>query len=124
MNVLPDPADLQVATGVPEVETYRAAWRRARDARQEMDRKRRHLDRIRSVTKAGTPRQAQVRDRVRREYRAAADAAFEADTELWEAERAAACVAPDVLARLRASAGVYSRRLAGEHENHKHRLYR
>lgn len=124
VTALPDPSDIQVATGAPEVEEYRAAWRRARDTRRVMDRKREHLDRIRAVAKRGTPRQTQILDRVRKEYQAAADAAFEADTELHEAEKAAARVAPDVLARLRASAGVYSQRLAIEHENHKHRLYR
>lgn len=122
VTALPDPSDIQVATGAPEVEEYRAAWRRARDTRRVMDRKREHLDRIRAVAKRGTPRQTQILDRVRKEYRDAADAAFEADTELHEAAKAAAQAAPEVFERLRMSAASYTRRLRPEYQAYRRLL--
>lgn len=122
-HALPDPGDIQVATGLPEVEEYRAAWRRARDSRQEMERKRRHLDRICRVTRRGTPKQVQIRDRVQNDYQAAAGAAREAGSELQAAEKAAVQAGPEPLARLRLSVDSYAERLRTEYVRYRHRLY-
>lgn len=124
MTTLPDPGDIQVATGSPQVEEYRAAVRSLRQARKEKERSRLHRAGIYRIAKNNTPVHRQARDRTDKKYRDAVTAMVETELRLRKAEKAAEQAAPDTLERLRLSVTSYTQRLRPEYRSHGHLLHR
>lgn len=70
---LPEPGDIQVATGWPQVDAYRAALIHAERLAYKADVLARSLEATRRRVPATTAKRQEIRDRAYRKYKAAAD---------------------------------------------------
>lgn len=113
MITLPDPEDVQVATGHPEVEKHRAAWRRVRALRAQVKAAAAGIERMRPNI-GDTVYGRRLRDEaVQRHRDRAAELAAAVET-LRDAAGAAVEAAPAAVVRARLSVDAYRARLRRE----------
>ena len=113
---LPEPGDIQVATGWPQVDAYRAALIHAERLAYKAD-----VLATRRRVPATTAKRQEIRDRAYRKYRAAADEHERAVNAAASAEQAAYEVAPAATKRVWLSLETYSARLHTELQTHRER---
>ncbi|MDL4812758.1 hypothetical protein [Actinomadura opuntiae] len=113
MATLPAPTDVQVASGVPEVEAYRAALEELSLLRARAERRRAALEELRPSI-GDTAYGRELRDRARRRCDEAAAELDQAVAAIGALEADAARAGADALARLRLSAEVRAARRAAE----------
>lgn len=113
---LPEPGDIQVATGWPQVDAYRAAVIRAGRMEHRLRIARDQLDECRRCVPDTTPANQQLRDRVLREYQAAERSHEQAVNAMAAASDVAFKVAPAAAQRVWLSVEAYSARLFRERE--------
>lgn len=118
---LPEPGDIQVATGWPQVDAYRAALIHAERLAYKADVLARSLEATRRRVPATTAKRQEIRDRAYRKYRAAADEHERAVNAAASAEQAAYEVAPAAAKRVWLSLETYSARLNAELQTHRER---
>lgn len=118
---LPEPGDIQVATGWPQVDAYRAALIHAERLAYKADVLARSLEATRRRVPATTAKRREIRDKAYRKYRAAADASEQATNAAAAAADAAFAVAPAAAERVWLSLETYSARLHVELHTHRER---
>lgn len=121
MTALPDPTDIQVATGWPAVAAYRSALDHLRAQRAEVTAAAKYqawvLEEYLTTTKAGREGRARA---VERYARAKRDLA-ELEAALPALQVAAERENPAAAARVLLSVSAYSERLRTEHDDHSRR---